>query len=227
MRPRQIEAMLDYLETALADVVKWSDRAEPQRKRGLCIGTSRTAILALREVGLRADALPVQLAAYSPAYVAMMEEAHERHRQPTSAEVLDWQQQGAWAVVIGPANLAPLQVGSGGYNGHVVVAVERRWVIDLTLGQASRPEKCVPLPATAWMECPPLAQAQGARGVRDRPRRPADLRAHRRPLLPASARLDAPAPRRPRRARPRRTAAAGRQRRTTRPLRIPPVAVRA
>lgn len=161
MNDQQIERALDELENVATHVTGLADELEPERRTGLCIGTSRMAMLALRHMGLRADASAVKLAAYTPAYMQMLDETGDR--ELTAEHVGEWRMRGAWAVVIGPRTRGLELHHTGdrpGFHGHVIVSVQRRWIIDLTLGQASRPSHGLKLPPTMWADCAPLARRE-------------------------------------------------------------------
>jgi len=97
--------------------------------RGTCILHTRIATLLARKAGVRARPLTCALTVANAEWLAL---AEELDRMP---DVEEWRG-GEWALGIGQGK-AP---GQKGYDGHVVVVVEDRWVLDLTLDQANRPQ---------------------------------------------------------------------------------------
>lgn len=62
---------------------------------------------------------------------------------PSTAERQKWIVDGGWSLGVGVASSPPRL---GGWNGHLVAIVSRRWLWDLSIDQASRPEKGLQLP---------------------------------------------------------------------------------
>jgi hypothetical protein len=110
-----------------------------------CILAARVATLALREFGVQAEAVAVELDAFSPAYMRMVEYGRSLGRELTQEEVGRFAAEGAWrmSVTAEPARPGVLDHRSpNGYQGHVVVIAEdRRWLLDPTLAQINRPQK--------------------------------------------------------------------------------------
>lgn len=112
--------------------------------RDVCVLATRLACLALGEVGFKASALPTRFDGYSPTYVQGVKDGTIGEGAQPPREVLErLREQGAWTVKIGhPENEGVARPdGRRGYNAHLVTLVERRYVLDLTIGQASRPAK--------------------------------------------------------------------------------------
>lgn len=107
-----------------------------------CVRATRTACLALNEVGLKGSPLAVGFGGYSPRYVAALRNGEVDAHAPlkdASGDVLDrLAAEGAWSVLIGHPS-TPRHPGR--WPGHLVTLVERRWLVDVTLHQASRPAK--------------------------------------------------------------------------------------
>ncbi len=105
-----------------------------------CMQASRLTVEALRSAGLRAEPFQVSVMASNPAMTACL----QANPSATHKEIIGWERShGAWSVgigddqlIVGPNAATP----PSGFNGHVVALVERRYVVDLTLGQISRPQ---------------------------------------------------------------------------------------
>lgn len=100
--------------------------------RSTCILHTKVALLRARQDGLRAEALACKVQIANRA----MLKVHERlGRAPEPDE---WGPD-AWSLGIGFGQPDPEE--RPGYDGHVVVIVAGRFLMDLTLDQASRPER--------------------------------------------------------------------------------------
>jgi hypothetical protein len=97
--------------------------------RGTCILHTRLATMLAREAGIRARPLRCNVVVANGKWLEL---AEELDRMP---ETREWRG-GEWSLGIGHGR----EVGQPGYDGHVVVVVEERWVLDLTLDQANRPQ---------------------------------------------------------------------------------------
>jgi hypothetical protein len=116
-----------------------------------CIGAARLALQALRGAGLSAAAVPAEAIVVSP-------EAHRRNEayraandgRPAPKELVEtWFDEPdgrCWAISIG-GNYRPEDPAFWG--GHLVVLAEDRWLIDLSLPQANRPERGIELTPVA------------------------------------------------------------------------------
>jgi hypothetical protein len=131
-----VKRALDVLEEAVPAALA-SSGAAPD----VCVAATRIACLALAEVGIKASPLPVRLQAMSPRYTAAVERNELGSVDEAGAKRLA--DEGAHMVDIGhPDNDGrPRPDGRRGYNAHLIALVERRWAVDLTIGQASRPAK--------------------------------------------------------------------------------------
>lgn len=111
------------------------------------IAAARVTTLALAELGIAdARAVGCQLDAASAATLAMLEEASRLGVHPNDLPVAArerWLRQGAvWVSLV---NESP----GPDFSGHVLTILESAWILDPTLGQASRPQQ--------GMELGPLA----------------------------------------------------------------------
>lgn len=103
-----------------------------------CVLHTRAGMDVCKALGLNAKPLPVKCLAFNAEYVRR---TVELGRQPTPSETNEWFEAGAWAVGAGVRGATQAPNGRVGYNGHLVLAVEGRWLVDLSLDQFSRPEK--------------------------------------------------------------------------------------
>jgi hypothetical protein len=98
-----------------------------------CIACTRIAVDTLRTFGVRAKPLAVEVVIHNADAAAHIERGEPEAAQHDPA---------AWSLQLG---FVPDDLGDHIYNGHVVCLVEQRRILDLTLGQASRPERGVNL----------------------------------------------------------------------------------
>lgn len=115
-------------------------------ERRTCILHARIAIDALRTLGIKANPLAVRVQVFNAEYVAQV---NRIGRMLTHGDTLD---EKAWTIGIGyganPAATAP------GYDGHVLVIVDGRWAVDLTIDQANRPQYGIELSPHYWQPSP-------------------------------------------------------------------------
>ena len=133
-------------------------------KPGVCILGVRIATYALRELGVPATALPVSLYAMNAVYRQMIEERGEDGWVPPEGDdakryMEEWRERGAWAVMLSdefPDGAPPGLTDNrrGGWDGHLVVALGRRWLVDPTLGQIRRRQKQIEVPDGFAVEAP-------------------------------------------------------------------------
>ncbi len=91
-----------------------------------CIASTRIGVEALRRIGIAAGPTAVKVAAFNK----------EGHRAMVAGHP-EWvreQRDGAYGIGIGYPTDGP------GWDGHLVITVERKWLLDLSIDQASRPE---------------------------------------------------------------------------------------
>ena len=98
-----------------------------------CIACTRIAVDTLREFGVRAQPVAVQVNIHYATAAAHITDG-------TPEAIADDPE--AWTFQLG---FGPFELGDDIYNGHVVCVVEGRLLLDLTLGQANRPEHGVRL----------------------------------------------------------------------------------
>lgn len=102
-----------------------------------CIACTRIALDVLAHFGVPAEPLPCRVVVFNPAMKARCE---REGRIPDVTELDLWiEQDGAWSVGLGFAN------GQPGYDGHLVALAHGRWLLDLSLDQASRPARGIEL----------------------------------------------------------------------------------
>lgn len=142
MAASKAERAMDALEKAMPKLLE--DRGfNPDS----CILATRVAILALGEFGIKATPIVCRVDILNAAYAKAMREGRLEPGSLTDADAKVLQEEGCWALCIGdPRHEGVLRPdGRRGFNGHVVALVERKWVLDLTIHQASRPNKDINL----------------------------------------------------------------------------------
>lgn len=118
-----------------------------------CVASTAVGIRVLQRFGIESWPVPVHMVAMNAAYVDMMNEAaRNKERYPDGTmpedEQMQWVRRGAWSVEISDQGLDD---GFGG--GHLVLGI-KGYLVDLSIDQASRPQKAMPLAPLA-IECPP------------------------------------------------------------------------
>lgn len=130
----------DTLAVRLARETLGVLREAGYEREDLCVLATRVGLHALNELRVPARPTPVRVAVYTDAYRDFM---FRRADEPTPADLRRAQENGAHAVMLG------FGVDPGrrpGYDGHLVLTVGNRWLVDMTIGQASRPAKGIELP---------------------------------------------------------------------------------
>ncbi len=124
------ERYLDYL----CDAIPAAIRAAKLRPNA-CILAGRLGVEALRAQGIRARPLPVSLQVCNQPMVDMLDRVGG-FSKVTQADVDQANEQGAWMIALGvePGN-------AGGWDGHLVLIVDERYMLDLTAGQVARLHK--------------------------------------------------------------------------------------
>lgn len=140
MTNRQIERLLERVTERVPRLLD-----EKGYKRDTCILHTRVAVDLLRHAGLRAAPLAVQVAVFNPAFARW---ANELGRMPTSHDDMA-ATDGAWAVHIGYG--ADPRAERPGFDGHVIATVNGRYALDLTIDQASRPQKGIVVGPHWWI----------------------------------------------------------------------------
>jgi hypothetical protein len=128
-----------------------------------CIAATRVGLEVLRYFGISAEELPVGMMVFNGPMLALM---HRLQRLPTVAEIEA--EPGAWSVGVGVKPPGLLEDNrTGGWDGHLVILTEPfaddvRWLIDLSVDQASRPQYGILMPECILAEATPgfLAGAQ-------------------------------------------------------------------
>lgn len=99
-----------------------------------CILATRLAVDALQHQGIRAKALVTSMVAFSPELVGHLDSGGQFDQDAPG-----------WSVGIGVG-----ETDSPGYFGHLLTIVKDELALDLTLGQASRPQHDLDLRAVAF-----------------------------------------------------------------------------
>lgn len=131
----KVESVLDALVDKIPALL-----AAAGYRADSCVRATRIACLALSEIGVMASPLPVLFSGYSPRYVEAVRRGElTLDGDPISQDLQDrLMAEGAWNLRIGDPE-TPAR--DGRYPGHLTTLVERRWVADTTIQQASRPTK--------------------------------------------------------------------------------------
>ena len=118
-----------------------------------CIASTAVGIRVLERFGIGAWPVPVHAVAMNAQYVAMMNEVATNKEENPDAEMPEeaqrqWMERGAWSVEL--SNLPSRADGFDG--GHLVIGIKDH-LVDLSIDQASRPHKGIPLEPLA-IDCP-------------------------------------------------------------------------
>lgn len=130
------EAVMDRLTTVLPGAI-----TAMGFKRDTCVLHTRTAVAVFRELGFQVQPRSVAVLAMNEAFYARVAEG----KVPSKETEREWIDSGAWSVNIGRMPWEDRQHNPGRFDGHLVTAVEGRWLFDPTLDQASRPQKGINL----------------------------------------------------------------------------------
>jgi hypothetical protein len=103
-----------------------------------CLPTARVSLQVMNHFGIRAFPLSVGFKAFNAEYVRRWKAID--WRKPTPAEYKAWVDAGSWSIGVGG------ELTEHGWPGHLVV-VARGQLLDLTIQQAQRLEKTLPLPS--------------------------------------------------------------------------------
>lgn len=136
MTNRQIERLLGRVVESIP-----AQMTEAGFNRDTCILHSRVAVDVLRELGVRARPLACRMMAGNDSWRAL---SLKLGRYPVPDE---WEPE-TWCLGIGYGPDPRLERPR--YDGHVIVVVNERWAVDLTLDQASRPAKGMELRPHFW-----------------------------------------------------------------------------
>jgi hypothetical protein len=127
---------------ARLDVAREVLAAAPRRiallfRPDACIAATRVAVSCLRAFGVPAEPVPVSVVIFNPPYLARVRAGGAVATREEIVALFDVD--GSWTVGVG----TPGEERPGRYAGHLVAgfpAAGRYWVMDLSLGQANRPQ---------------------------------------------------------------------------------------
>lgn len=125
-------------------------------KPDCCIGSTRAGIMALKDFGIQARALPCDAVVLNPAY----RERVESGRPAASVEEMRAWDDGSWTVGIGFGSGEP-----GKWAGHLVILTESGNVVDLSITQANRPAHGIDLEPLWFPAEPELLTGTGRQFV--------------------------------------------------------------
>lgn len=134
----EIEAALERLVLAAPQLLRrW--RVNPDS----CVLATRATCLALAAVGVRASAFPTRLDVFSPSWIEQMRAGWDPRQPADPDRQRELAERGVWTVAIGDpqGEGRPRPDGRPGYNAHLLCLVDGRWLVDMTLHQAARPQK--------------------------------------------------------------------------------------
>lgn len=126
-----------------------------------CIAATRAALDVFARFGVESAPVACRAVIFNPAYRKRCDEG--RPCPDEEALVRAWDEDGSWTVAIGHGHPRPGQPGADrpGYNGHLCLAMPERngdvrpgLVLDLTLAQASRPQRNILLGPTLFRPAP-------------------------------------------------------------------------
>lgn len=131
--PREIQAAAMCALLVRAAPPIFAQRFGPR----CCINATRVGMDALRRFRVESFPLPVKVAAFSPKAAEKVVAG-----KPLTRE------EGEWMVLLGDGSSVP---DDEGYDGHLVLMVARRFLVDLSIGQVSRPERGIEA-GPFWMD---------------------------------------------------------------------------
>lgn len=147
MSSRKTERALDTLVEAVPSALKAA-----ALKPNSCILSTRLGVEWLRAHRIRAQALPVRLLVFNAAGWELAQAAQPM-AEWNDARVAEWNAVGAWSVGIG------IGTDGGGWDGHLVVIADGRYLVDLSAGQVQRLRRGIRAEAF-WTKAPILARGQ-------------------------------------------------------------------
>ena len=104
---------------------------------GACLNMTAVTLELARRFKVKAAPLSVSFEARNAAYEDFVARFG---RAPTTTDNVE----GAWAVIGG---CAKPKVENGAWQGHLVAILDGRWIVDLSIGQAYRPERGIHMPS--------------------------------------------------------------------------------
>lgn len=138
-----------------------ADRARPILLRRFtpdcCIESTVAALDFLRARGVACRELSVQVMAFNAAAWKLYRNGSRV--QESAADRATWDMLGAWSVGIGFIDTPTPKPGR--FAGHLVALVEERWLLDLSIQQASRPRHKLRLDDAVLAACDPAYLAAG------------------------------------------------------------------
>lgn len=145
MTRRETERALDALVEAVPSAVRAAGL-----KPNSCILSTRLGVEWLRAHRIRAQAMPVALVVFNPAGWELVQAGIAADRAD------EWDAAGAWSVAVGLG----VTEGSGpGWDGHLVVIADGRYLVDLSAGQVQRLQRDIKAEAF-WTEARDLAHGE-------------------------------------------------------------------
>jgi hypothetical protein len=146
MNARQTERVL----RRLVDIIP-EQMTEAGYGRGCCILHTRIAVDVLRELDVRARPMAMRVMAGNASWRGLCKQLG-RYPQPD-----EWTAE-TWCLGIGYG--ADPRAERPGYDGHVIAVVNDRWGLDLTLDQASRPQKGMRFSPHFWQVSPEFLRGE-------------------------------------------------------------------
>lgn len=119
-------------------VIRAAILAQGNGKKDNCIMSAKIALDILHNVGIReAFALSVRTSVFNAAFVAR---AESEGRLPSGHAEIDvwWEACRAWSVGLG---ILDYPMAPDRWPGHLAVVVNRKWLWDISIDQADRPER--------------------------------------------------------------------------------------
>jgi hypothetical protein len=104
-----------------------------------CIAGTAALVDLLRAAGHRVEPQPVTVAAFNRPALDLVAQDRLRDAYPD-----EWDAEGAWSIGLGFG----MDPEPGRWPGHLVAVVDRRWLLDPTLGQGDRTARGLPVPPT-------------------------------------------------------------------------------
>jgi hypothetical protein len=110
--------------------------------RDTCILHTHGAMQILSRLGVRCRPLPVQVQAFNPVIAEYMRAGHN----PEDLTPQEWEARGGWSVGVGFNTRDGIQTREGAWDGHLVLLVRERFLLDLTADQLARPDRGLVIP---------------------------------------------------------------------------------
>jgi len=127
-----------------------------------CIATTAIGLDILTEFGVLAEPFPVRLLIFNEAFANRIEKGTP---WPSNKELIQWSEEdGSYSVGIGVGTQQP-----GKWAGHLVILIEKRYLLDLSIDQANRPKYnmnfdpvCVEVDEKFFKGAPRVIQSNGS-----------------------------------------------------------------